>query len=162
MRGTWAIVLLGLVFGAGCSSPVEEIDATEEVDEMSSAQSKKCKVVSEFLGDVLTPKEIAALLRDADFPEADIAKMVCVAAHESRFHAGAHRINENCTHDNGLFQINSYWWSETCGASAEELMDPATNARCAKVVRERDKNGMRAWYAYRSHQRECNAYKIPE
>jgi hypothetical protein len=140
----------------GCSSALDEDSGTD------SAEIGKCKPKSELSGDVLTPKEVARLLREAGVAEAEVPKMVCIAKYESRFFSEAHRLNENCTHDYGLFQINSHWWSKACDATAEELMDPATNARCAKIVRERDVNHFSAWHAYRSHKHECDTYKIPD
>jgi hypothetical protein len=86
--------------------------------------------------------------------------MVCVARYESRFFTGAFRRNGNCTTDNGLFQVNDHWWSKRCGATAAELLDPATNARCAKIVRDEDPNHFSAWYGYRSHRTECDRYKL--
>ena len=156
MRSAWACLLAGAVGVIGCSSAPDD----SEPGGSAEAEVRKCKVTSAFNGDELTPATVADLLREAGVPEAEVPKMVCIAKYESRFFAEAHRKNANCTTDNGLFQVNDHWWSKRCGATAAELLDPATNARCAKIVRDEDPNHFDAWYAYRSHKAECDRYKV--
>jgi hypothetical protein len=107
----------------------------------------------------LTEGEVATLLRDAGFSEANIPKMVCTAKYESAFYERASNHNTNGSNDYGLFQINSiHIGSKGCGTSSAALYSPTTNTRCAKAVF--DSQGIRAWYGYQKHATECSHYKV--
>jgi hypothetical protein len=88
-----------------------------------------------------------------------VPKLVCVAKYESGFFEGATHLNTNGSTDYGLFQINDRYWLKPCGATGKQLLDGATNARCAKVVF--DKQGLNAWATYKKRQAECDAYQLP-
>lgn len=68
----------------------------------------------------------------------------------------------------GLFQVNSRYWCSggprspargDCGISCSQALDCARNVRCAKIVY--DRQGLNAWYGYRSFKRECDSYALP-
>jgi lysozyme C len=107
----------------------------------------------------LPPAEIADLLRDAGVPESAVGRLVCTAKYESSFYAGAQNRNTNGTTDWGLFQINDRYWLKPCGVTRQQLLDPATNVRCAAKVY--DQQGIGAWYGYKAHRSECDRYKVP-
>lgn len=109
-------------------------------------------------GTRLSEGEIAQHLRDAGFSESAIGTMVCIAKYESSFYSGATNTNSDGTTDYGLFQINGYWWSGSCGVSGSALLDPAVNTRCAKQVYQQQ--GFNAWYGYQYHRSECNNYSV--
>jgi hypothetical protein len=154
-----ACVVAGMVAVVGCSAAPDDETGPSGSD---SAEIKKCKASSAFAGEELTANDVAGYLRQAGFKESEVAKMVCIAKYESRFFTQAHRLNTNCTNDIGLFQVNDYWWAESCGVKPDDLYDPATNAACAKMVRDNDPNHFRAWYGYRSHVAECDSFRLPK
>lgn len=52
------------------------------------------------------------------------------------------------THDAGLMQINVPTWSRFFGLTAEQLFDPETNIKCARVIYNRS-GSWRPWVAAR-------------
>lgn len=155
--GGWAR-RLGVVLGAaplalaalsaGC---VAEAGDDETVGESSDALLE---------GRRLSETEVAGHLRTAGFPESEIGRMVCTARYESSLFERASNRNRNGSIDRGLFQINSVHLGSMrgCPTSAEPLFDAATNTRCAYAIWRAQ--GNRAWYAYRSHRAECDAYQV--
>lgn len=107
----------------------------------------------------LPPAEVASLLRSAGVPERDVARLVCTAKYESSFYAGAQNKNRNGSIDYGLLQVNDRFWLKPCGVTGRDLLDPATNVRCAKKIY--DAQGLGAWYGYKAHRGECDRYVIP-
>jgi hypothetical protein len=132
---------------AGCSAEPDEPSG-------SSAQAL-------LAGRRLSEEETAGHLRAAGFREETVGPMVCTAKYESSFYDRASNVNTNGSTDRGLFQINSIHLGGTAGCprSAEALWDPATNARCAAGIFALQ--GIRAWYGYRAHRAECDAYPAP-
>jgi hypothetical protein len=99
--------------------------------------------------------EVRSALRSGGFPAEVLNRMVCTAWYESRWHTGSYNHNRNGSVDFGLLQINSVHW-RGCGVTRTTLADPVVNATCGyKVFRSQ---GLRAWYAYRSHKRICDNY----
>ncbi len=139
-------LLLALVACGGADPSADDGAATSE------------DVAPLLAGEQLSPTHIAQLLRDAGFPHAVIPKMVCTAKYESSFFTRATNTNRNGSVDYGLFQINDRIWLHACGVTRAELMDPATNAACAKQVY--DSGGLNSWYGYQKHRGTCNAYQV--
>jgi lysozyme C len=110
-------------------------------------------------GPRLSEGQIATLLREAGFSDAEVPKMVCTAKYESSFYTRASHTNTNGTTDYGLFQINSiHLGSKGCAKSASAVYDPAANAHCARVIFE--EQGIGAWYGYKAHAATCNHYTV--
>ena len=109
-------------------------------------------------GTRLTPAQIATMLRDEGFDEADIGKLVCTAKYESSYYTGAQNHNTNGSTDYGLFQINDRYWLRPCGVTRQQLLDAKTNVKCAKMVF--DQQGIGAWYGYKAHRTECNGFTV--
>ncbi|MBX3234083.1 MAG: hypothetical protein KIT84_06510 [Labilithrix sp.] len=114
-------------------------------------------------GTRLTPAQVAGALRSAGWPENMIGKMVCTAKYESSYYSRAiNTKNKNGSVDRGLFQINSIHLNggtKGCPKGAEALFDVDTNAKCALAIYK--SQGIKAWYGYRSHKKECDATKAP-
>jgi len=110
-------------------------------------------------GRQLSPEEVADDLRAVGVDEQDVPTMVCIAKWESTFFERARNRNRNGSTDYGLFQINDRYWLGPCGVGRNGLLDAAANARCAKLVL--DRQGFSAWYGYRAHRRECDRYQLP-
>src|SRR5262245_2861159 len=111
-------------------------------------------------GTRLTEVQVADYLRDAGFPEDVVPKMVCTAKWESSFYTGAKHHNNDDSTDIGLFQINNNVWLKPCGVTERQLTDAVTNTMCALKVFH-SKQGIRSWYAYTKHEKECaNYHKI--
>jgi lysozyme C len=131
----------------GCAADAGSGEDVESSDEALLAGRK------------LSPSEVASLLRGAGFRESVIPEMVCTAKYESSYYAGAQNRNTNGSTDYGLFQINDRYWLRPCGVTRQQLLDPATNARCAKRVF--DEQGLDAWYGYKAHRSECDRFVVP-
>ena len=142
--------LLGLAVLAavGCSAP-----APSEAEGHSASHQLAGRVIGE--------DELAGILRQVGFDEATVPKMICTAKYESSFHEQATNSNSNGTTDYGVFQINTIHINSTagCPATARELLDATTNARCAFGVF--NIQGLEAWVAYKSHRTECDAATAP-
>lgn len=113
-------------------------------------------------GNRLKASAVAAHLRHAGFAESMIGKMVCTAKYESNFYERASNKNRNGTIDRGLFQINSINLGLAgcpSRSGVDALWDPATNATCAFAIYKAQ--GINAWYGYRRHKSECDAYPAP-
>lgn len=93
----------------------------------------------------LTAAQVAALVKQAGFPQSDQIIMVAIARAESGFRSDAvSPPNSNGTIDRGLFQINSVHQYD-----ANKLISDATyNTQCAKKIY--DSQGLRAWSTYNS------------
>jgi hypothetical protein len=106
-------------------------------------------------GTALPTKKILNLAQQAGFSGENAVTMTAIALAESGGRPGAHNNNAS-TGDNshGLWQINMLgrMGPERRGlfgiARNEELFDPATNARAARMVHQRQ--GFGAWSVYRS------------
>ena len=111
-------------------------------------------------GRLHTAQEVAALVREAGFPEAMVGKMVCTAKWESSFYERATNKNKNGSMDRGLFQINSIHLKDKgCPSTGEETFDPDANAKCAYAIFK--SQGINAWYGYRAHKAECDRFSAP-
>lgn len=148
----------------GCSSTAGDEDPLGE----SQEQLRDGRLVPE--------DEVVTLLRKYGFPEREIPRMVCTAKWESSFFEAS--VNNNrrrgtiVSVDRGLFQINSVHLNvidprtgERVGTrncplveDAETLFDADTNVMCAREVFRGA--GPRAWYGYRTHHEECDAYRL--
>lgn len=91
----------------------------------------------------LTAAQVAALVKQAGFPQSDHVIMVAIARAESGFRTDAvNTANSNGSVDRGLFQINSIHRYD-----ANRLVSDATyNTECAKRIY--DGSGIRAWSTY--------------
>jgi hypothetical protein len=59
----------------------------------------------------ITPCEVAMHIRNAGFPESQVARFVCIAKYESGHRCGAtNTANADGSADYGLFQCNSGYW----------------------------------------------------
>jgi len=92
------------------------------------------------------------------FTEKEAHLMTCVAKYESSFRTNAMNFNSNATIDRGLWQINTVWHNTAHFCSMENLGDPINNAKCARLVYE--KQGITAWYAYIRNKKTCDKYKV--
>jgi hypothetical protein len=138
-----SVVLASLVACGGAEAP----DTTAEDDAL-------------LAGEKLTPTEVAQHLRHAGFDESTVPPMVCAAKYESSYFTEALHRNRNGSVDYGLFQVNDRLWMKPCGASnVRALYDPDTNAACAKLIFEN--GGLRNWYGYLNHKRECDSFTLP-
>lgn len=146
--GGAAILGMSLFGASGCSAEIGEENTGETGDYL-------------LAGNRLTPTQVADHLRRQGVPEAAVPRLVCTAKWESSFYDRASNRNNNGSTDRGLFQINSIHLGGTpgCGTSAEALYDPATNTRCAAAIYRTQ--GMNAWYGYKAHRAECDAYRLP-
>ena len=107
---------------------------------------------SYYSGKKVSPEQTANWLYQAGFRGDDLWKMTAIAGRESGYDPGAHgseRPQHELSGDRGLFQINYIWDKQLMAAgiirSRSDLMNPATNARAAKYVF--DKQGWPAWGA---------------
>lgn len=130
---------------AGCSNE----------EELGSSQNAL------IAGRQLSEAEVADVVRAAGFPDNMIGTMVCTAKYESSFYDRASNNNTNGSSDYGLFQINSIHIGGTagCPTSVEPLYDVTTNAACALAIYKMQ--GINAWYGYKKHKAECDAYPAP-
>lgn len=147
------IVGMGLaslvVMGTGCAAEdgVEDEKVAETEDRL-------------LAGRRVSTGEVAALLRQAGFPESSIGRMVCTAKYESSFYERASNRNRNGSSDYGLFQINSlHLGDRACPSSPSALYDARTNTRCAFQIWKQQ--GINAWYGYQRHRAECDRYPAP-
>jgi C-type lysozyme/alpha-lactalbumin family len=146
------MIALAVLLGAtACSSGG---DASLDGEQGSTAETREEPLLA---GREVPEEELRGLLADAGFSDDVIPKLVCTAKWESTFFERAQNKNGNGTTDRGLFQINSVHIGGTpgCPATAEELFDAAANTTCAHAIYEMQ--GIRAWYGYRAHKRECDA-----
>ena len=91
----------------------------------------------------ITPAAAASAASSAGFPASVVPIMVAIAMAESSLNTTATHTNSNGSVDYGLWQIN------TVNADALRLgnwQDPATNARMAKMIY--DRQGLKAWTVY--------------
>lgn len=111
-------------------------------------------------GQRLSESQVAAALRAAGFPESEVPRMVCTARYESQWYTRAYNRNRNGSIDRGLLQINSIHVGGTrgCPSQASALYDPNVNAACGYAVWRLQ--GIEAWYGYRAHRAECNAWRL--
>jgi hypothetical protein len=144
-------IALAMLLGAtACSG---EGDASLD-DEDDSSETREEPLLA---GRKVPESELRQLLANAGFTADVIPKMVCTAKWESSFYERASNKNGNGSTDRGLFQVNSIHIGGTpgCPTSAEALFNAATNAKCARAIYKMQ--GIRAWYGYRAHKRECDA-----
>lgn len=110
--------------------------------------------------------QVATYLSNAGFPQSAIPTMVCTSKYESSFNCDAYHKNTDGSSDYGLMQVNSYWWCSGdptskyngCSKSCSSMYDCQTNANCAYTIWKQQ--GYNAWYGYKSHKAECDAYKL--
>ncbi len=140
-------VVVGVV---GCSGASAD-DGSQ--DDTSDTQDKL------LAGRRIPEEEVALILRGAGFPEDVVPSMVCTAKYESDFYERASNRNKNGSIDRGLLQVNSeHLGAASCPKTAEGLYDAKTNAKCAHVIWA--EQGITAWYGYKKHKRECDAYVV--
>lgn len=140
------LVLLSL---AACSSAPSEDDS----EDTSTSEGKL------LAGRKIPAAEVARILQNAGFPEDMLGPMVCTAKYESSFFERASNKNKNGTIDRGLLQVNSaHIGDPSCPRTAEGLYDAKTNAKCALVIF--NEQGITAWYGYKKHRSECDAYRV--
>lgn len=144
------MALLAVVTVVGCAASSTDDDA----EDLGATEDML------LAGRVHTPKEVAALVREAGFPEEVVGKMVCTAKFESSFFERATNKNKNGSIDRGLFQINSIHLKENgCPSTGEASFDPAANAKCAHAIFK--SQGVKAWFGYRAHKAECDRFAAP-
>lgn len=152
-----ALLMMTCAF-SGCAD-VEEAFDDEEPDEDAVGQIDE-KLLA---GRKIPQREVAAILRNAGFPESVVPEMVCTAKYESSFHERASNKNRNGSTDRGLFQINSIHLGSMSGCpsrgNSNALYTASTNAKCAYSIYKAQ--GLNAWYGYKAHRTECNSYRIP-
>ncbi|GAA3433866.1 hypothetical protein [Kutzneria kofuensis] len=112
-------LLAGMVPGA---VPPASVQATAPVE------NKTCKPVSKSEGEQYSAGQLAKLAKDTGFTGDGLVNAVAVALAESSGFTKALLVNENCTRDRGLWQINDYWHPEV---SEQQAFDPAQNAKAA-------------------------------
>jgi hypothetical protein len=113
----------------------------------------------------LTGEQVALLLHKAGFRGEDIIKGVAISERESRWNSNAHNPNRG-TGDNsyGLFQINmieKYAESrrKSFGIAAnEDLLNPETNIRAAKMMYDSRKNKGNGWYDWGPYKGKSETY----
>jgi hypothetical protein len=115
-------LLAGMVPGA---LPSASVQASAPVEH------KTCRSVSRSDGDRLSAAQLAKLARDAGFTGDGLVNAVAVALAESSGFTKALLVNENCTRDRGLWQINDYWHPEV---SEQQAFDPVQNAKAAYEI----------------------------
>jgi hypothetical protein len=145
-------IALAMLLGAtACSS---DGDPSLDDDAAGSSETREEPLLA---GRKVPEAEIRRDLANAGFSADVIPKMVCTAKWESSFYERASNRNGNGSMDRGLFQINSIHIGGTpgCPSSSEALFDAATNTKCARAIYKMQ--GLRAWYGYRAHKRECDA-----
>ncbi|MFI9384406.1 hypothetical protein [Kutzneria sp. NPDC052558] len=118
-----ASVLAGMVPGA--AAPSASVQASAPVEH------KTCQSVSRTEGDQLSAKQLAKLAKDTGFTGDGLVNAVAVALAESSGFTKALLVNENCTRDRGLWQINDYWHPEV---SEQQAFDPVENAKAAYEI----------------------------
>jgi hypothetical protein len=97
---------------------------------------------------VLTPQQIAGVVRNAGFPPEQVTTAVAVALAESGGNTEAvNRANRNGSVDYGLFQINTVHGSLL---SSGDKFDPNANARMALTVFRQAGNKWTPWSVYNS------------
>ena len=114
-----ASVLAGMMPGA---VPPASVQASAPVEH------KTCESVSRSEGDQLSAAQLAKLAKETGFTGDGLVNAVAVALAESSGFTKALLVNENCTRDRGLWQINDYWHPEV---SEQQAFDPAQNAKAA-------------------------------
>jgi Lysozyme like domain len=83
-------------------------------------------------------------LVDVYFEEGDVDTAMCIIRHES---AGDPKADNPRSSATGLFQILASGWGPHFGVSPAQLLDPVTNIRLARAIK--DIQGWRAWTTYR-------------
>ena len=91
------------------------------------------------------------LVAEFDLPAEMVAIAACESVHDPE--AINKTKNRDGSWDWGLWQINDRWWEEPLQhegiiARIEDLLDPVTNARAAKIIAETER-GLRHWVCYR-------------
>ncbi|KAJ8287337.1 hypothetical protein GJAV_G00050380 [Gymnothorax javanicus] len=114
--------------------------------------------------------ELARTLKNAGmagYRNVSLGDWVCLARWESSYNTSATNLNTDKSIDYGIFQINSRWWCNDGGRTANGckmnctslLKDDISDAiTCAKRV-VRDPNGINAWVAWRRH---CKGQDVSE
>lgn len=109
-------------------------------------------MASYYGGSDLSAEQVAQIAYQAGFRGEQLVEMVAIAKRESSYNTGAHRTDSPrsaLSGDRGLWQINYIWDNELTQAgiirSKADLFDPATNARAAMYVFQ--KQGAAAWLA---------------
>ncbi|AHI00938.1 hypothetical protein GCM10010174_14370 [Kutzneria viridogrisea] len=133
-----ATVLAGVVPGTVLPNPVP------------AAVERKCTSYNKYEGEHYQPKQLAQLAKQAGFTEEDLVIAVAVALAESSGWTKAVLVNENCTTDRGLWQINDYWHPEV---TEKQAFDPPTNVRVAYQIFMESQN-WKPWSTF-----ESGAYK---
>jgi len=143
-------IALAMLCLAACSS------ASGEEDGSGDTSSSEDKLLA---GRKIPSAEVARILTNAGFPDDMLGPMVCTAKYESSFFERASNKNKNGTVDRGLLQVNStHLGHPSCPRTAEGLYDANTNAKCALVIWS--EQGIGAWYGYKKHRAECDAYEV--
>jgi hypothetical protein len=101
------------------------------VQASAPVEPEKCKSVSRSEGDQYSAGQLAKLAKDAGFTGQGLINAVAVAMAESSGFTHALLVNENCTRDRGLWQINDYWHPEV---SEQQAFDPVQNAKAAYEI----------------------------
>lgn len=114
-----ASVLAGMMPG---TVPPASVQASALVEH------KTCESVSRSEGDQLSAAQLAKLAKETGFTGDGLVNAVAVALAESSGFTKALLVNENCTRDRGLWQINDYWHPDV---SEQQAFDPAQNAKAA-------------------------------
>jgi hypothetical protein len=98
------------------------------VQASAPVEHEKCTSVSKSEGDQYSAGQLAKLAKDTGFSGQGLINAVAVALAESSGFTHALLVNENCTRDRGLWQINDYWHPEV---SEQQAFDPVRNAKAA-------------------------------
>jgi hypothetical protein len=142
-----AAIFSGVLVGCGAPTGDEPLGSA---DALESAGRK------------WTGTEVAALVRQAGFPENVVSKMVCTVYYESGFYERKVSYDSNGTSDQGLFQVNSiHTRDKGCPSTTAGMLDATANANCAILIFRADQKAggdgiTRPWVAYRGHKVECD------
>lgn len=101
------------------------------VPDSAPVAHEKCASVSKSEGDQYSAGQLAKLAKDAGFTGQGLINAVAVALAESSGFTRALLVNENCTRDRGLWQINDYWHPEV---GEQQAFDPVQNAKAAYEI----------------------------
>jgi hypothetical protein len=96
-----------------------------------AAPSATCTQKSTLAGTHLSDKQIAQYARNAGLHGNGLVISIAVALAESQGWTKAVLINTDCSHDRGVWQINSRWHGEVSDAQA---FNPATCAQAAARI----------------------------
>jgi len=131
------LLLTSLLAAPVASAGTRPVDPAELVPEDPSAT---CQQKSTLAGTHLSDQQIAQYARNAGLH----GNGLVVALAESSGWTRAVLINTDCSHDRGLWQINSRWHGEVSDAQA---FDPASCATAAKNISSNG-NDWSPWTTY--------------